>query len=244
MLDQMAANISFFGIFLTCVIYILAIAIQKKFPSPILNPLLVACVIIIVLLLVSGIDYNVFLYGKLKADGSYDGTGAIMFQNLLTPTTVCLAIPLYEKLNYLKKYPAAILGGILAGALACLCSILLMSMLFGLSHTQYVTLLPKSITTAMGMGVSEELGGMPAVTVAAIVITGIFGNVVAGGVLKLFRIKEPVAQGLACGTAAHAIGTARARELGEVQEAMSGLSIAVCGLITTVLASLFAMICF
>lgn len=244
MLNEMAANISFFGIFLTGVVYILAIAIQKRFKNPVLNPLLVACVIIIVLLLLSGIDYNVFLYGKLKADGSYDGTGAIMFQNLLTPTTVCLAIPLYEKLSYLKKYPAAILGGIFAGALACLCSILLMSLLFGLSHTQYVTLLPKSITTAMGMGVSEELGGMPAVTVAAIVITGIFGNVVASGVLRLFRITEPVAQGLACGTAAHAIGTARARELGEVQEAMSGLSIAVCGLMTVVLASLFAMIQF
>ncbi|MBR5559067.1 MAG: LrgB family protein [Oscillospiraceae bacterium] len=237
----MASGISFFGIFLTCVIYIIAIAIQKRFKSPILNPLLVACVIIIVLLLVTGIDYNVFLYGKLKADGSYDGTGAILFQNMLTPTTVCLAIPLYEKLNYLKKYPAAILGGICCGALACLVSILLLSILFGLDHTQYVTLLPKSITTAMGMGVSAELGGMPSVTVASIVITGIFGNVVAGGVLKLFRITEPVAQGLACGTAAHAIGTARAREFGDVQEAMSGLSIAVCGLITVVLASVFAM---
>jgi len=244
MLNEMASNISFFGIFLTCVIYVLAIAIQKRFKSPVLNPLLVACVIIIVLLLVSGIDYNVFLYGKVKADGSYDGTGAILFQNMLTPTTVCLAIPLYEKLNYLKKYPAAIIGGILSGALACLTSVLLLSMLFGLDHSQYVTLLPKSITTAMGMGVSEELGGMPSVTVAAIVITGIFGNVVAGGVLKLFRIKEPVAQGLACGTAAHAIGTARAREFGDVQEAMSGLSIAVCGLITVVLAPFFAMIQF
>lgn len=244
MLNEIASNTSFFGIFLTGIIYILAIAIQKRFKSSILNPLLVACVIIIILLLVSGIDYNVYLNGKPKADGTYDGTGAIFFQNMLTPTTVCLAIPLYEKLNYLKKYPAAILGGILAGAVACLGSVLVMSILFGLDHTQYITLLPKSITTAIGMGVSAELGGMVSVTIASIIITGIFGNVAAGGILKLFRIKHPVAMGLACGTAAHAMGTSRARDFGEIQEAMSGLSIAVCGLITVVLASFFAMIQF
>ncbi len=240
MLNEMAANLSFFGIFLTGITYVLALAIQKRFKSPFLNPLLVACVIIIVFLLVTGIGHNIFLYGKLKADGNYDGTGSVMFQNLLTPTTVCLAIPLYEKLNYLKKHPAAIMGGIFSGALACMVSILLMSMLFGLDHTQYVTLLPKSITTAIGMGVSEELGGIPSVTVACIVTTGIVGNVLAGGVLKLFRIKDPVAQGVAIGTSSHAIGTARAREFGDVQEAMSGLSIAVCGLMTVVLASVFA----
>lgn len=244
MLNEMAANVSFFGIFLTGIMYVLALALQKRFKSPLLNPLLVSCIIIIVLLLVTGIDHNVFLYGRLKADGTYDGTGAIMFQNLLTPTTVCLAIPLYEKLRFLKKYPTAILGGIFAGAVACLTGVLLLSMLFGLDHTQYVTLLPKSITTAIGMGVSAELGGMPAVTVASIVFTGMFGNVVAGGVLKLFRISHPVAQGIAVGTSAHAIGTARARQFGEVQEAMSGLSIAVCGLMTVVLASFYAMIYF
>ena len=97
----------------------LACAIQKRFKSSILNPLLVSCVILIIFMLVSGIDYNVYLYGKPKADGTYDGTGAIFFQNMLTPTTVCLAIPLYEKLVYLKKYPVAIIGGILAGMFAC-----------------------------------------------------------------------------------------------------------------------------
>lgn len=244
MMHDLAANVSFFGIFLTGVTYILAIAIQKRFKSSILNPLLVACVLIILLLLVSGIDYNVYLYGKPKADGTYDGTGAILFQNMLTPTTVCLAIPLYEKLHYLKKYPLAIFGGIFVGALACLGSVLLMSWLFGLNHAQYVTLLPKSLTTAIGMGVSEELGGMVSVTIASIIITGIFGNVAAGGIFKLFRITHPVAMGLSCGTGAHAMGTSRAREFGEVQEAMSGLSIAVCGLMTVVLASFFAMITF
>lgn len=118
MLNDIASNTSFFGIFITGVVYVLACAIQKRFKSSILNPLLVSCVILIIFMLVSGIDYNVYLYGKPKADGTYDGTGAIFFQNMLTPTTVCLAIPLYEKLVYLKKYPVAIIGGILAGMFA------------------------------------------------------------------------------------------------------------------------------
>ena len=105
MLNDIASNTSFFGIFITGVAYVLACAIQKRFKASILNPLLVSCVILIIFMLVSGIDYNVYLYGKPKADGTYDGTGAIFFQNMLTPTTVCLAIPLYEKLVYLKKVP-------------------------------------------------------------------------------------------------------------------------------------------
>lgn len=244
MLNEAVSSMSYFGIFLTGFIYLAAIWLQKKTKLAILNPLLITCVAVIILLLVTGIDCNVYLYGKPKGDGSYDGTGAAFFQNLLTPTTVCLAIPLYEKLTYLKKYPLAILGGIITGTIACLCSVLGLSIAFGLTHEQYVTLLPKSITTAIGMGVSEELGGMVPVTIAVIIITGIFGNVTASWIFKLFRIKHPVAQGLACGTAAHAMGTSLARELGEIQEAMSGLSIAVCGLLTVVLASIFAMIQF
>lgn len=196
MLNDIASNTSFFGIFITGVAYVLACAIQKRFKASILNPLLVSCVILIIFMLVSGIDYNVYLYGKPKADGTYDGTGAIFFQNMLTPTTVCLAIPLYEKLVYLKKYPVAIIGGILAGMFA------------------------------------------------SIIVTGLFGNVAAAAIFKLFRIKHPVAIGVSCGTGAHAMGTSRAREFGEIEEAMSGLSIAVCGLLTVVGASIFAMIRF
>ena len=127
---------------------------------------------------------------------------------------------------------------------ACLGGVLVLSIAFGLDHTQYVTLLPKSITTAIGMGLSEELGGMVSVTVASIIVTGLFGNVAAAAIFKLFRIKHPVAIGVSCGTGAHAMGTSRAREFGEIEEAMSGLSIAVCGLLTVVGASIFAMIRF
>ena len=242
MANELASSISYFGIFLTGAVYLFAVWLQKKTKVSLLVPLVVTCAIIMLLLVITGIDYDVYMYGKPKADGSYDGTGAAFFQIMLTPTTVCLAIPLYEKISYLKKYPIAILGSILSGAITSVGSVLAISLLFGLSREQYATLLPKSITTAIGMGVSEELGGIVTVTIAVIIITGIFGNVTASFFMKLFRIKHPVAVGLACGTAAHAMGTSRAREFGEVEEAMSGLSIAVCGLLTVVLASVFAMI--
>ena len=130
--------------------------------------------------------------------------------------------------------------GILSGVLASLVGVLLMAKLFGLSHEEYVTLLPKSITTAIGMGVSEELGGIVTITVAVIIITGILGNMIGETVCKIFHIEEPVAKGLALGTASHAIGTAKAMEIGEVEGAMSSLAIAVAGLLTVIGSSVFA----
>ena len=130
--------------------------------------------------------------------------------------------------------------GIMAGVLASLGSVLGLSVLFGLTHEQYVTLLPKSITTAIGMGVSEEAGGLVTITVAVIIITGVLGNMIAESICHLFRIEEPVAKGIAIGTAAHAVGTARAMEMGEIEGAMSSLSIVVSGLITVVGVSIFA----
>ena len=161
---------------------------------------------------------------------------------LLTPTTVCLAIPLYQKLSLLKQNFAAIMISILSGVLSSGFSILAMSMLFGLTHEQYVTLLPKSITTAIGMGMSEELGGVVTITVASIVITGIMGNMCGSQLCQLFKIKHPISKGLALGTSTHAIGTTRAMELGEVEGAMSSLAMAVAGLCTVIAASVFAML--
>lgn len=159
---------------------------------------------------------------------------------LLTPATVCLAVPLYQQMTLLKKNLAAVACGILAGVLASLGSVLLLAFLFGLEHDVYVTLLPKSITTAIGMGVSEELGGLVTITVAVIIVTGVIGNVIGEAVCKLFRIYEPIAKGLALGTSSHAIGTAKALEMGEVEGAMSSLAIAVAGLLTVIGASVFA----
>ena len=159
---------------------------------------------------------------------------------LLTPATVCLAVPLYQQLNLLKKNLKAVAAGILSGVLTSILSVLGLSYLFGLSHDMYVTLLPKSITTAIGMGVSEELGGIVTITVAVIIITGVLGNMIADVVYRVVRIKEPVAKGLALGTASHAIGTAKAMEMGPVEGAMSSLAIAVAGLLTVIFASVFA----
>ena len=142
-------------------------------------------------------------------------------------------------MNLLKKNIKAVVLGIVSGVLASLVSVLALAWLFGLSHEEYVTLLPKSITTAIGMGVSEELGGIVTITVAVIIITGVLGNMIAEAVCRIARINEPIAKGLALGTSAHAIGTAKAMEMGEVEGAMSSLAIAVAGLLTVVGASVF-----
>ena len=232
-MNEFLANVSYFGVFLALSTYLFGTWVQKKCKLAVANPLLISVVLTICILLLLDIDYETFQYGK-------NYTGAIFFQNMLTPCTVCLAIPLYEKIHHLKRYPVAILGGIGAGVAANAISIFLLCMLFGMNHEQFVTILPKSITSAMAMGVSEELNGIPTVTVAAVAIAGIFGNVIAISLLKLCRVTEPVAKGLACGTASHAIGTAKASEMGEVEEAMGGLAIAIAGLMTVVIAPLIS----
>lgn len=218
----------FFGVFVSLFGYELGVLLKKKLKWAILNPLLIAIIFVIVMLRLLKIDYQTY----------YDGAQYLSY--LLTPATVCLAVPLYEQLMVLKRHWKAILTGVISGVLSSLTSILILARLFSLSHEQYVTLLPKSITTAIGMGVSEELGGIVTVTVAVIIITGILGNIIAEAVCKLFKIEEPIAKGLAMGTAAHAIGTVKAMEIGEVEGAMSSLAIAVSGLLTVVGASVFA----
>ncbi len=219
-MNELLMNSGYFGFVVTLGAYLLGIEIRKKTKLAVMNPLLVAMVLIIGFLLVFGIDYSVYQKGSQ------------FISYLLTPATVCLAIPLYKQLRLLKENLAAVAGGIASGVLASAVSIFALSRLFGLSHEYYVTLLPKSITTAIGMGVSEEAGGIVVLTVVSIVITGILGNVIGEAVFRLFRIGDPIAKGLALGTSAHAIGTARALELGEIEGAMSSLSIAVAGLMT------------
>ncbi len=221
-------NSLFFGAFASIGAYMLGVLIKNKLKLAILNPLLIAIVLLIAFLAAFHLDYEV--YSESAAYLSY----------LLTPATVCLAVPLYQQLETLKKNWVAIVCGIAAGTVAGLGSVLGLAALFGLSHEEYVTFLPKSITTAIGMGVSQELGGITAITVAVIILTGIQGNIMAEGILRLLRITEPVARGLAVGTSAHAIGTTRAMELGETEGAMSSLAIAVAGLITVAAASIFA----
>ena len=217
-----------FGAVLSLAAYEIGLLMKKKFKLAILNPLLIGTICVIGFLLIFRIDYEEY------------NEGAKYISYLLTPATVCLAVPLYEQLSLLKKNFMAVAVGILSGVLASLVSVLALAKLFDLNHQQYVTLLPKSNTTAIGMGVSEELGGLVTITVAVIVITGILGNVIAEFICKIFKIHEPIAKGLALGTASHAIGTAKAMEMGQIEGAMSSLAIAVAGLLTVIGASVFA----
>ena len=218
----------YFGVFISLATYFIALRLKQKYKSGLLNPLLWSIVLTILLLLVFRIDYQTYY------------SGAKYLSYLLTPATICLAIPLYEQFEILKKNLAAVLIGITSGVVTSLLCILALSAVLKFTHEEYVTFLPKSITTAIGMGVSEELGGYVAVTVTVIIVTGVIGNVIGEMLLKLLRITEPVAKGIALGTASHAIGTAKAMELGEVEGALSSLSIVIAGILTVIAAGVFA----
>ena len=227
-MKEILCNSAYFGVTVSLIGYGAGIMLKKKFKYAFLNPLLISIIFVIGVVMLCGVDYE-----------SYENSAQYL-SYLLTPAKVCLAVPLYQQMTLLKKNLAAVACGILAGVLASLGSVLLLAFLFGLEHDVYVTLLPKSITTAIGMGVSEELGGLVTITVAVIIVTGVIGNVIGEAVCKLFRIYEPIAKGLALGTSSHAIGTAKALEMGEVEGAMSSLAIAVAGLLTVIGASVFA----
>lgn len=229
-MNELVLSSATIGVALSIAAYEIGVFLKQKTNSAIFNPLLVSIILVMAFLVIFRIDYE-----------SYNSSAKYL-SYLLTPATVSLAIPLYQQLELLKKNFTAIMLGILSGVLTSAGVILAMSILFGLSHEEYVTLLPKSITTAIGMGVSEELGGYVTITVAVIIVTGILGNIIGEMVCKVFRIKNPISRGLALGTSAHAIGTAKAMEMGEVEGAMSSLAIVVAGLCTVIGASVFAML--
>lgn len=226
-MKAMLSDSLFFGVALTLVAYIIGVWAKKRFRLFIFNPLLVSIVLTVSVLLMLDISYTAY------------NSGAKYLTYLLTPATVSLAIPLYEQVSVLKKNPTAIFVGIASGVIMSAVSIFAMSLLFGLTHTEYVTLLPKSITTAIGIGLSEELGGYVPITVATIILTGLFGNIAGDVLCRMCRIKNPVAKGVAIGTSTHVMGTAKAMEMGEVEGAMSSLSIAVAGCFTVFVAILF-----
>ncbi len=227
--DFFASSV-YFGVFVSLAAYFAGMALRRKTGLSLFNPLLISVLLVMALLAVFKIDY-----------AAYNQSAKIL-SSLLTPATICLAVPLYEQLALLRRHKKAIFLGVLSGVLTSLVCVLALSLLFGLDHAAYVTLLPKSITTAIGMGVSEELGGYVSITVAVIILTGILGNMIAKGVCRLFSITDPVARGIAIGTSSHAIGTTRAMELGEVEGAMSGLSIVIAGVLTVAGASVFSLL--
>ncbi len=226
-MNEIFASSLTLGVVMSIGVYQFTGFLYRKYEFIWLNPIIAATVILILFLNMFQVEYDSY-YNSAK-----------YLEYLLTPTTVCLAIPLYQKLELLKQHYKAILIGVTSGIVAGMCTILGFAMLFGISHEEYVTLLPKSVTTAIAIGISEELGGIVSLTIAAVIITGILGNIMAEKICKWFAIKHPIAVGLAMGTSAHAIGTSKAIQIGEIEGAMSSLAIVIAGLVTTIGASIF-----
>ncbi|MDO4739207.1 MAG: LrgB family protein [Eubacteriales bacterium] len=219
---------SAWGCALTLLAFAVGTFIHKKTKQAWCNPLLIGSLLVICTL------------GALRIPYAQYKASAQPISYLLLPATVSLAVPLYESWEILRKNAPAIFAGIAAGTLTSLGSITLMAWLLHLSPAQYATLLPKSVTTAIGMDVAGLLGGMAPLAGAVIILTGIAGNLLAVWVCRVFRITSPMARGVGVGTASHAIGTAKAMEMGKTEGAMSSLSIAVAGVLTALLAPLFA----
>lgn len=214
-----------FALLISILAYEVGIYINKKTKIAFFNPLMIAIIFVMGFLLVSGIPLEDYKKG---------GDFISMF---LTPATVILAVPLYKNINSLKNDYIAIFGGVIVGSITAIISVWGMSKAFGLPKEMLASLIPKSITTPLGIELSTTIKGIPSVTVAAIIFTGIVGAVFSPFVLKLFRIKDSTAKGIAIGTSSHALGTTKAVELGEAEGAMSGLAIGLAGLVTVIVAT-------
>lgn len=227
-MSELFSASTYFFTALTVITYALAVACQKKLKLVIFNPILISVLVIIAFLSVLDIPYAVYQ------------ESCRVLSYLLTPATICLSISFYEQLGRLKKHLFPILIGVFAGVVCSIGSIYLLSKVFALPDAILYSVLPKSVTTAIGVVLSEELGGIAAITTAAIIITGISGNILMPSLCKLFRLKDPIAQGVAIGTSAHVIGTTRAFEMSEMAGAVGSLSLTIAGLITSVLLSFLA----
>ena len=224
LLNEFLSGSVAWGVLLTLAAFALGALVNRVTGKAFFNPLLLGAIFVIIFLSVCGIPYAD--YKVSAAPVNY----------LLLPATVALAIPLYEKLDLLKANAAAIIAGI---SVVSLGSALALALALHLTQEQYATLLPKSVTTAISMDVAAELGGIAALTGAIVILTGIVGNLLAETVCKAFHITDPIAKGVGIGTSAHAVGTSKALQMGEVEGAMSGLSIAVAGVLTAVLCPVF-----
>ena len=216
-------SIGILPVVLTLFAYQVGVLCQKKFKLPIFNPILIGMIIVIVTLKVTGLG-----------TGEYQ-QGVKLMSWLMTPATVCLAIPMYEQIQALRKNLKAILVGVAAGALSCLTVLLVTCLVLHFDRNLTVSLLPKGITAAIGVSLTELFGGTPSITTLGISVTGIGGNMFGVAFCKLFKITDPIAQGVAFGTGAHVIGTAKANELSPLTGAVSSLSLVVAGLLTALL---------
>ena len=227
-MHEFFSSSSFFAVILTLLAFTFGSACQKKWGLALLNPILIAAGLIIGVLKLLNIPNFVYQ------------SGCAFLTYLLTPATICLAISFYDQFQKLKAHLAAAILGILAGTIASIGTIWVMAKIFNLDAAITGSLLPKSVTTAIGVALCGEIGGIAAITTAAIVITGIIGNISGPALCKLFRLKSEVAQGVAFGTSSHVVGTAKASELSQLTGAVSSLSLTVAGIITAVILSFLA----
>ena len=219
---------SFFCVALTLIAFCAASALQKKWKLAILNPILLSAAAVIVVLKVLDIPNETYQ------------AGCQILSFLLTPATICLSISFYEQFQNLKKHLLAVSTGVVAGTVASISAVWALSRIFDLDSSLLASMLPKSVTTAIGVALSTELGGIAAITTAAIIITGIFGNIIGPSLCRLFRLENPVAQGAAFGTSAHVIGTTRAMEMNALAGAVSSLSLTLAGIVTCIMMSVLA----
>ena len=221
-MTEFLESISLLPVVLTFGAYQLGLWCRKKWNNPIVNPLLIAVILIIAFLLLTGVS----------GDTYQEGAKALNW--LLTPVTVCLAVPLYEQVKQLKKNLPAIIIGVAAGAITSIFFVLGVCMLFRLNPELTASLLPKSATSAMSMVLSEQAGGIATLTTAVSILSGVQGALMGSVLCKLLRLKDPIAQGVALGTASHVVGTSKATEMGALQGAVSSLSLALSGIMTAI----------
>ena len=216
-------NLELSSVLLTLLAYQAGVLLQKKTKSPVCNPILVGVVLVLLFMALTGLENKTYQAANVRLSW------------LMTPATIALAIPMYEQFQALKKNLKAILAGVAAGAVSCPVMLLVFGVLLNLDRTILISLLPKSVTTAIGVSLSEMFGGMGAVTTTVIIVTGIVANMMGVTFCRLFRITHPVAKGVAFGTAGHVIGTAKANELSPLIGAVSSLSLVVAGLLTAIM---------
>ncbi|WP_294124842.1 LrgB family protein [uncultured Clostridium sp.] len=223
---EIISNNMFFGIFISLIAFEIGLFIYKKTKLPIFNPLLTATILIIYFLKIFNIDFDTY------------NNGGQFINIFLGPATIVLAVPLYKKLNLLKENFLPIFSGILVGSLVSVLSVISIATFLGLDNSLTVSLLSKSVTTPIGIEITNSLGGSSSITVLAIVLSGIIGAIVGPTVFKVLKINNPISRGVSLGTASHAVGTSKALEIGEQEGAMSSLSIGVAGIVTVFLAPL------
>lgn len=216
-----------FGLFLSFLAFGIGSLLFNKFKTPLLNPLLFAIVCCIVF-----IKSGVISYEKYMEDTA-------ILSSLLPAATALLAVNIYKQLKVVKKYAAAIIVSCLAGSITSIVSVILLCKAFGVDKAIEASFIGKSCTTPIALDISLMNGGMAGVTVISVICTGIVGAVLAPSLAKLFRVESPVAEGLAIGTCSHVIGTTKAVEIGEIQAALSGVAIGICGLLTVILVTIF-----